>query len=152
MAGNLRLLKQALLDEYGGFADGRIKNIDRGDRFIIDDRTDRDVGADRALYSYFCSMFLDVIDPHRVEIWLTGNIPMNQEIADWISENADQERARTRIIVTPDNVEGLADLAEAIRRIVRRGATYDVASYKYVCPRTARSLDRVRGVLGRHWR
>ena len=33
------MLKRKLFDEYGGFRDKRIKNLDQGERFIIDDRS-----------------------------------------------------------------------------------------------------------------
>jgi hypothetical protein len=33
-----RALKQALLNQYGHFADKRIKNIDKSNLFIVDDR------------------------------------------------------------------------------------------------------------------
>ena len=35
----LNVLIRKLFDEYGGFFDKRIKNLDKGERFIIDDRS-----------------------------------------------------------------------------------------------------------------
>lgn len=81
----LRKLKQALLDAYGGFADGRIKNIDVGDRFIVDKRTTNDIAADRNVYGWFCSMFLEVKMPE--EVFLTVlNIPESDPVRTWLAE------------------------------------------------------------------
>jgi hypothetical protein len=46
----------------------------------------------------------------------------------------------------------LSDLAITVRAIVARDARDEVNSYKYVCPRVARSLDRleVARYIGRH--
>ena len=43
----MSLLKQTLLDTYGGFADKRIKKIETGKTFIADDRGPGDYGADK---------------------------------------------------------------------------------------------------------
>jgi hypothetical protein len=42
-------------------------------------------------------------------------------------------------------------LANAFEAIVAAGARYNVKAYKYVCPRTAASLGRLRKVLTGHW-
>ena len=58
---DMRPLKQALLDQYGHFADKRIKNNDRGSLFIVDDRGPGDHGADGKLFLWFCVIFAEVI-------------------------------------------------------------------------------------------
>ena len=40
-----RDLKQVLFNAYGGFADKRIKTLDKGALFIVDDRTPSDDDA-----------------------------------------------------------------------------------------------------------
>ncbi len=66
------MLKRKLFDEYGGFADKRIKNLDKGERFIIDDRSPtQDFGSQR-LYSYFCAIFADVISEVKLELFYLG--------------------------------------------------------------------------------
>jgi len=62
MIEELRPLKEALLAEYGSFVDKRVKTIDRGDRFIVDDQTRNDFGADKQLYgcSVRCSLPFEV--------------------------------------------------------------------------------------------
>jgi hypothetical protein len=152
MVENLRPLKEALLHEYGTFADKRIKNIDRGDRFIVDDRTINDVGADRGLYGWFCSMFLDVQEPKAVDLWLERTLPMSPAVADVLERaGAEQRNMGYRIRIDPENLETLTDLSVALRAIVRPGARYDTPSHKYVCPRTAGSLERLCNALKQHW-
>jgi len=46
-------LKKALFEAYGGFADKRIKKLESGSIFVVDDRSDGDRGADGKLYGYF---------------------------------------------------------------------------------------------------
>lgn len=43
-------LKQVLFDAYGGFADKRFKNLDKGRLFIIDDRGPGDEDAAGKLF------------------------------------------------------------------------------------------------------
>ena len=152
MAGNLRPLKQALLDEYGHFADLRIKKIDTGDRFIVDDRTRGDYGADRQLYGWFCSMYVTVQAPDELEMWIENTLPTSPGVQRWLREaEADRYANGYRFAITDDNYDDLAALADAVAAIVRSGARYDTPAYKYVCPRTARSLRRLHRVLAHHW-
>ena len=64
----LNVLKRKLFDEYGGFRDKRIKNLDQGERFIIDDRSPTQDFGSQGLYSYFCEIFADVISEGKVRV------------------------------------------------------------------------------------
>ena len=55
----MKSLKQVLFEKYGGFADKRIKSLNKSNIFIADDRTPGDVGADHKLLSYFCTIFIN---------------------------------------------------------------------------------------------
>jgi len=149
-------LKRVLFSEYNGFADKRIKNLEKGSRFIIDDRSSGDIGADRGLLSYFCSIFANVTSQNEVEISLFGNIPLSPVVKEWIKKyNATLNEAIQSSLsfsVKKGREAILFELAKAIASIVAPGAPrYDVPSYKYVCPRTEKSLQRFAKVLSKTW-
>lgn len=68
-------LKQVLFDAYGGFADKRVKNLDKDRLFIIDDRPEGDKGARGELYPWFCQIFAEAIDQDTVKIVMRGDVP-----------------------------------------------------------------------------
>ena len=145
-------LKKALLAEYGAFADQRIKKIEKGSILVVDDRSARDFGADKGLYSYFCMMFAEVTDAGEVRLSLSGNIPAGASVSAWAREAGVGAFKKTlTFTVTPSSVHLLPKLAAAFRAIVAPGARYETANYKYVCPRTAGSLDRLTETLSNHW-
>lgn len=146
-------LKRRLYDEYGGFADKRIKKLEKGSQFIVDDRTDSDIGADKKLLSYFCSMFLAVEGDNAVSLRLHNNVPIGLSVEKWATKNDLELSDRVLTLkITPENYGVLLSLAEAIEAITAPGAPrYSVPSYKYVCPRTAASLRRLHRVLDEAW-
>ena len=149
----MKILKQLLFEKYGGFADKRIKHLESGSKFIVDDRSGKDVGADRRLYSNFCMIFADVMSADEVRVSLSGNVPTSQAVRDWASShNAVQAGNTLDIQISKGQQSALRSLAKAIRAITARGAKYDVKSYKYVCPRTADSLEKLAGVLDSAWK
>lgn len=153
----MRQIKQALLNEYGSFSDKRIKNIDRGNPFIVDDRGPGDIGADKQLFSYFCRVFVEVVSPTEVKVILDGNVPTGASVRQWVLTHAADFSARDvhqhlTVVVQRGDAGKLASLATAFRAIVRPGAPrYDSPNYKYVCPRTAEALDRLERVLKQVW-
>lgn len=147
-----RALKQVFLGEYGHFADKRIKNLDKGSVFIIDDRGPSDVGADRQLFSWFCLMFAEVADQDTVRVMLSGDVPQGVRVAEWLAENSVENRKLGfDFAVRRGSQEKLAQLAKAFESIVQPGARYPVPSYKYVCPRVASALVRLQRILERAW-
>lgn len=149
----IRALKQALFNHYGQFADKRIKNIDRGNLFIADDRGPGDYAADKSLFLWFCSIFAEVIDGNTLKVSMRGGVPKGAAVAAWIKKHAavSSDESLT-FTVTSDDVSKLTELAAAFRSIVSRGAPrYAEKAYKYVCPRTAAALDALGKVLGAHW-
>ncbi len=143
------ILQQALFDAYyGGQAKRKRKAITN--YFVIDDRSDRDVASDRSLYSYFCTMVARVVDENTVAVTLSGNVPRSKSIEAWCQRHkAEFSEGGLTFEVTSQNIDKLSELGEAIRAIIR--VRYTVPNYKYVCPRTARSLERFRSVLAKHW-
>lgn len=152
-----RPLKQALLDHYGHFADKRIKNIDRGTRFIVDDRGPGDFGADRQLFLWFCQIWVDVTGPASLQVTMYGGVPKGASVGAWTNKhvarkNEGETSGRLVFDVAPDNQEKLLELAVAFRSIVRPDAPrYAEKAYKYVCPRTAAALEKLLEVLVSQW-
>jgi hypothetical protein len=145
-------LKQVLFDAYDGFADKRVKNLDKGRLFIIDDRTQGDEDAAGKLFLWFCQIFAEVLDQGSVKITMRGDVPDGPLVARWFAENgAEKSNFGQEFVVRRGDEERLAELAAAFRAIVRPGARYPVKSYKYVCPRVAASLDKLRSVLREAW-
>lgn len=148
-------LKRTLYDVYNGFSDKRIKNLESGDTFIIDDRGPSDIGADNQLYSYFCLLFATVLDESHTQIVLRGNIPESDEINAWLDDNGAERNEGNQLSITFVIERGqqgrLSELAKAIMSIVASGKRYSVANYKYVCPRTAGSIERLKTVLDTVW-
>jgi|HubBroStandDraft_1064217.scaffolds.fasta_scaffold37320_3 hypothetical protein len=148
-------LKKILYEEYEGFADKRIKHLDRGSMFIVDDRTPGDSGADKKLFLWFCSIFAEVISGSEVKIALRGGVPTGASVNSWIARNkkrlAVQPNGELSFTIKRGQEQKLIELGDAIITIVAGGNRYAVNAYKYVCPRTARSLKRLATTLGRAW-
>jgi hypothetical protein len=144
-------LKKALFDEYDGFADKRIKKLESGATFIIDDRTSGDHGADKRLFGWFCSIFADVESSTEVTVRLIGGVPINSSIKKWAQNNSyvlvEGDYPSLTFSLQKSQIEKLLDLATLIEQIVAPGVRYSEAAYKYVCPRTANSLRRLHSSL-----
>jgi hypothetical protein len=152
----LRELKQRLFDTYGGFIDKRTKNLAKGDTFIIDDRRKTDFDEHGHAYSSLCVATARVRDAKTVELHLQGNTPVNEEIrrqAPALGASISWgERPTLDMEVTPGKLHRLEDLATQVQSIVRRGAPeYSVRSYKHACPRTAKTLRRLKKILKQQW-
>lgn len=143
------LLQQALFDAYYGDRTTRKRRADIN-YFVIDRRNKGDVASDRSLYSYFCTMITGVLDENTVEVTLGGNVPQTKSVELWCKRHKVKfsENGLT-FEVTSQKTTKLIELAEAMRAIIR--VRYTVPNYKYVCPRTARSLERLHDVLVEHW-
>jgi hypothetical protein len=150
-----RKLKGFFLEEYGHFADKRIKNVDKGNTFIVDDRGPGDFGADRDLYSWFCMIFAEIVDQSTVLISLHRNVPQGDGVGEWCKKNNGRmvEPLPCNFSLTFEIKLGsqneLSRLADVFESIVSK--RYAVPSYKYVCPRIAAALKRLQGVLERSW-
>lgn len=148
-------VKEVLYAEYQGFADKRIKNIERGSLFIVDDRSSADHGADKQLFSWFCMIFAEVTSETTVEITMRGGVPDGPTVEKWVSENrrklAITDEDSLSFTIQKGQETKLLDLASAVAGIVGAGKRYDVKAYKYVCPRTAASLRRLSAVLAKAW-
>jgi hypothetical protein len=143
-------LKQIFFDEYEGFADKRIKNIESSSVFTIDDRGPKDTNAKNQLFSWFCQMSADIVDQDTVKIILRGGVPTSADVVKWLkAHGATSEPSRVEFLVKRGDQAEVASLAAAIWAIT--DGRYKEKSYKYVCPRVGESLDRLRAVLDRAW-
>ncbi len=152
----MRALKQALLNEYGHFADKRIKNVDHGSAFIVDDRTSGGIASDGKPYGWFCEVTIVVTGPDKIAVMLEGRIPQGDAVQTWmqthgISISRPFHKDQLKFEVGPGDAAKLKELAVAFRSIVRPGVRYQVASYKYACPRAAGALDRLYDVIAGHF-
>ena len=145
-----RELKELLFATYGGFADKRIKNLDRDEPFIVDDRTDGDYDARHELYLWFCIMSVRVRDERRVTLAFRGGVPMSADVNEWIRTHGGVEtNLGFEVDITPESVNNLDDLANRMLAIIKR--RYEVPAYKYVVPRTVDSIARLSKMLRGAW-
>jgi hypothetical protein len=145
-------LKQVLFDNYGGFADKRLKNIERDAPFIVDDRRESDMGADGRLFLWFCQILVDVIDAERVQITLRGGTPESPAVSDWMNAaGVVDAMGGKQIEIAKGDQDNLLELADRMETIVAKGHRYPVKAYKYVCPRVAASLRQLQKVLAEVW-
>ncbi|MGR4866724.1 hypothetical protein [Caulobacter sp. LARHSG274] len=145
-------LKQALYDAYDGFADRRIKNLERGDTFIVDDRGRGDFGADKSLFGWFVQIFLQVIDADTVKLSFRGELPSSKATEDWFDKHfAEDTNFGREVLVKFGTQADLTALGDAIAAVVAPGTRYPVKAWKYVAPRTAGALRRVDRVLTQAW-
>jgi hypothetical protein len=146
-------LKQALLNAYGSFADKRIKNLDKGKLFIVDDRTSSDEDAAGKLFQRFCQILAEVIDDDNVKIIMTGDVPEGPLVARWFEQHGATKGNFDLEFIVPRGAETeLGGLASGFRAMVRPGARYPVKSYKYVCPRAVGAIERLQRALETAWR
>lgn len=133
-------LKKLLFAAYDGFIGKRIKNLSNGSTFIVDDRTQATT-ADKTLFLWFCSVFVDVIAEDEVSVRLAGGVPAGPRVTAWIKANGGALNSAPTKVLTFSVKKGsesvLLSLVVAFEAIVVPGKTYSVTSYKYVCPRTA---------------
>lgn len=148
-------LKKALYEEYEGFSDKRIKRLERGSLFIVDDRSHADQGADGKLFLWFCLLFTEVVSETAVKVILRGGVPSGATVKAWIEENKSALKVTSggqlSFTIKPGQEGKLVELADAVAAIVAPGRGYGSKAYKYVCPRTAESLKRLAQTLKRAW-
>jgi len=154
----LRPLKQALLNEYGHFADKRLKNIDKGSHFIIDERENgRSFGADGTPYGWFCEIFAEVESSSSLRIIIRGPLPTGPLVERWMEENGatlESNRVTFRdnrsFRVTPTDMTRLLTLASALESLIAKDKQREKSDY-FVCPRMAANFRRLHTVLQNRW-
>jgi hypothetical protein len=148
---SINIVKQTLVDAYGGFADKRIKKLESGSWFEVDGRGASDYGADRKLFSWFCTINVEVMSGDEVVIVIGSAIPKNATVEKWLLKHVvpTGKYGRPGIVVKKGEQGILDDLAVLVMNVVKK--PYSVKAYKYVAPATASALSDLRKVLDRAW-
>lgn len=145
-------LRALLWAEYG---DGKRVNLAKKRSFVIDDRQPRDYDAQKKLFLWFCAMDVTADSPDEVCLHLRGGVPWSDVIAEWLECHGAVVRGEpvefVSLKINSSNTERLEELAGLIEAVLRRGRRYEVAAWKYVVPRTASSLRRLRSLLSTWW-
>ena len=113
----------------------------------IDDRDSQDV------LSSFCTMTVRVPDSSEGTLILSiQHIPLTGESRSLIEDGGGNIRALpdgyvAEIKLKVKSVTFIRKLARAIRQTIGRGKRYHNPNWKWICPRTAASLERFATVL-----
>jgi len=148
-------LKRALFDKYGGFADRRIKKLEKGNLFIVDTRK-AGGEASNGLYGWFCAITVTVMSEAEIQVELSGSIPTSEAIQNWFETHQlvirNILKPCLQIRIRNGEQTKLGELASLVQAIVALGAPrYSEPSYKFNCPRTAFSLQKLQAVLQSVW-
>ncbi|WLD14657.1 hypothetical protein [Planctellipticum variicoloris] len=126
------------------------KNLTGGPIHIrVDDRDGDDI------YPGFCDIHLKMSDPDAEEFQLIlDNVPYNDDVKAVASDlDGTWQTTRTgeRFVLTLPVADagGIVRLAKAIRQVVGRGKRYLDRNWKWIAPRTAKSLERLASVVSR---
>jgi hypothetical protein len=139
-------LRDYLLDAYES-ADPRRRNRAIDASIKIDDRDGQDVVAS------FCTMTVRVPDSSEGTLILSIlDIPLSAESRSLIEDEGGNVREFARgyaaeITLSVNSVTFIRKLARAIRQTTGRGKRYERANWKWICPRTAASLERFAAML-----
>jgi hypothetical protein len=134
-----------LLDTYE-FADGRRSKRAVDSPIVIDDRGGQDLLS-------FCTMTVQVPDSSGDTLILSiRDIPLTERSRSLIEGQGGNIREfpdgyRAEITLSVKSVTFIRKLARAIRQTTGRGKRYDHPNWKWICPRTAASLERFATVL-----
>lgn len=138
-------LTSFLFDVYG--SRGRKTDANGGACVQIDDQNQIDI------QSGFCQIHVTVQSRESSTALLElSPAPHNGEVSELLHEHGGQlvhgsTGATIRLSVGPRDARRVRDLARAIRRITRRGETYADRNWKWICRRTADSLEQFARVL-----
>lgn len=148
-------LKAVLFEAYHGFADKRVKNVDKASTFLVDDRDPGVIGADKKPLSWFCQIYAHAIADDQMVVRLT-NAPLNDKIERWAEKNGGTIKHEIMPVLDVPIPRGkqarLDELAALMKAIVAPGAPrYEWKHYKYACPRAAKSLEKLKKVLDAAW-
>jgi len=148
--GSVEELRGVLFKAYDGFGDKRLKDLERDAPFIVDDRGKGDLDAQGHLFLWFCQIWAQVEAPDRVRVTLRGGVPEGVAVAAWFqAHGAQHNNFGLGVVITPANVGDLEPLAKSFLAITK--SRYEVKAYKFVVPRVAKSLRKLRDVLGHAW-
>ena len=114
--------------------------------FRVDDR-------DSDIYPGFCNMHLKLSDPNADQFVLTlDNVPFDDDVKAVAAElggswQSSRTGERLTLNLSASDRTGIRQLAKAIRQVVGRGRRYLDPNWKWIAPRTAKSLERLAKAL-----
>jgi hypothetical protein len=133
-----------------GFGDKRIKDLNKSDHFICDDRDHAARDARGRLFLWYCTVGLRVISGDLVHIKMGNAMPRSDAVNKWWEENTVEGKYGMKVIpITKGEEYKLGDLAKMIVAIVKK--PYDMKAYRYVCPEVATVLRKTEKVLEKVW-
>jgi hypothetical protein len=147
-------LQKALFDKYGP-ADKRKKNAEKTSIFRVDG-CEIYTGADGNPLSHVCTIFVEVDGDGSLKVRLSGNVPLDQPVQEWIktiglSLGASSAQAPAlSFMLRKGQQDTLLSLAKAVKRVVV-GRKYSTPSFKYTCPRVVGALSELKDVLDSVW-
>ena len=140
--------KKYLFDAYGGFGDKRVKDITKDYSFKIDDQDTNDK------HECFCCIFVRVIEGSKFELHLSNNAPFNSKIKSMIKAKGGKVQEgdfnSMEVDLTSKDYNFISKLSVEIKELVARGKKYDNPNWKWLCPRTANSLNHFSGILKKY--
>ena len=86
-------LKAVLFEAYDGFADKRVKNLDKSSTFLVDDRDPGVIGAHKKPLSWFCQIYAHAIADDELRATLT-NTPLSEKNREMGGEERRDREAR----------------------------------------------------------
>jgi len=137
-------LRQYLYELYAVNGFQRLNKLKKDFPIQIDDQDDND------RLDEFCNIFVTVGKNNRMEIELSGGIPITREIADFVEiYNGRAEPSRCRLLLTihPGQIEALKDLARRIKDTAELGYASNNPNWKKISARTVSSLYRFMRVI-----
>lgn len=139
-------LKRFLYAKYGGFGDKRVKDISGDYPFKVDDQSDKDS------HDSFCGIFVRVIAKDRFELSLSNNAPINSTIKSLVQSKGGEvstfnNKSHIEVELSVTDIEYIRKLSKLIAGLASPGKRYKNRNWKWLCPRTAASLDRLATVL-----
>lgn len=101
--------------------------------------------------SLFCSLSVTEVVGDEFKL-VCDHLPVSPEVEDLVANkagilNRTATGAFSEVRLTVRDSPYLRQLAKAIRRLVGRGQRYSDANWKWICPRTAASLERLADTL-----
>ena len=146
-------LHEHLAEEYAGPYNPNVWAGWVRDRIRVDDKDDGDADC------HFCKISIAVSETIEEQFQLTlTNTPMTDDLRRLITGHGGKVHESRReinasITLTVEETDFIRELAGEYRRTVGRGTSYWNPNWKWICPRTAKSLDRLAKELTtyRHW-
>jgi len=139
-------LKKFLFNEYGGFADKRVKDISKDYSFKIDDQSSSDV------QDQFCGIFVLVLNSDQIELSLSNNAPISTNIKKLLKTQKGSfwtigYRSHIKVELSVSDMKFIKQLSQEIAGLVSPGKKYKNPNWKWLCPRTSKSLNRLAKAL-----